>query len=82
MLAQVPSLRFTTEMQIFLVKFALFALQFFTLTKEDEIVFNDDKCLDVPEMAEGAFVQWYSCHGLKGNQEWKHDKKAVKFCLN
>ena len=45
-------------------------------------MFNDDKCLDVPVMEEGAFVESYPCHGLKGNQEWKHDKAVVlSVCL-
>ncbi|KAK3731855.1 hypothetical protein QZH41_020213 [Actinostola sp. cb2023] len=49
--------------------------QFFTLTKTNEIVFNDDKCLDAPNSDPGSFVEMITCHGLRGNQEWKHNKK-------
>ena len=54
-----------------------FYFQFFTLTKNNEIQFNDDKCLDVPRGEPGSFVEMITCHGLRGNQEWKHDKKKV-----
>lgn len=53
--------------------------QFFTLTRINEIQFNDDKCLDAPRSEPGSFVEMITCHGLKGNQEWKHDKNKVKF---
>ncbi|XP_068746314.1 polypeptide N-acetylgalactosaminyltransferase 13-like [Montipora capricornis] len=49
--------------------------QFFTFTKNNEIQFNDDKCLDAPRGDPGSLVEMITCHGLKGNQEWKHDKK-------
>jgi len=52
-------------------------LQFFTLTKNNEVQFNDDKCLDAPQGDPGSFVEMITCHGLRGNQEWKHDKKKV-----
>lgn len=54
-----------------------FYFQFFTLTKNNEIQFNDDKCLDAPRGEPGSFVEMITCHGLRGNQEWKHDKKKV-----
>ncbi|EDO37266.1 predicted protein, partial [Nematostella vectensis] len=49
--------------------------QFFTLTKSNEILFNDDKCLDSPNGDPGSYVEMITCHGLKGNQEWKHNKR-------
>ncbi|XP_074622929.1 polypeptide N-acetylgalactosaminyltransferase 1-like [Acropora palmata] len=49
--------------------------QFFTFTKNNEIQFNDDKCLDAPRGEPGTFVEMITCHGLKGNQEWKHNKR-------
>ena len=55
----------------------MFYFQFFTLTKNNEIQFNDDKCLDAPRGQPGSFVEMITCHGLRGNQEWKHDKKKV-----
>ena len=39
--------------------------------------FNDDKCLDAPQGDPGSLVEMITCHGLRGNQEWKHDKKKV-----
>lgn len=56
---------------------SVFHFQFFTLTKNNEIQFNDDKCLDAPQSEPGSFVEMITCHGLRGNQEWKHDKKKV-----
>lgn len=53
------------------------SFQFFTFTKNKEIQFNDDKCLDAPRGEPGTFVEMITCHGLKGNQEWKHNKKKV-----
>ena len=47
------------------------------MTKNNEIQFNDDKCLDAPRGEPGSFVEMITCHGLRGNQEWKHDKKKV-----
>ncbi|XP_029194887.2 polypeptide N-acetylgalactosaminyltransferase 1-like isoform X2 [Acropora millepora] len=49
--------------------------EFFTFTKNNEIQFNDDKCLDAPRGEPGTFVEMITCHGLKGNQEWKHNKR-------
>ena len=47
------------------------------MTKNNEVQFNDDKCLDAPQEDPGSFVEMITCHGLRGNQEWKHDKKKV-----
>ena len=44
----------------------------------NEIQFSDDKCLDAPNSEPGSFVEMITCHGLRGNQEWKHDKRKVK----
>ena len=41
-------------------------------------MFNDDKCLDAPRNEPESFVEMITCHGLRGNQEWKHDKEKVQ----
>ena len=60
-----------------LLKSVFSYFQFFTLTKNNEVQFNDDKCLDAPQGDPGSFVEMITCHGLRGNQEWKHDKEKV-----
>eukprot|EP00794_Sanderia_malayensis_P003746 gene3746-4268_t len=48
--------------------------QFFVLSKNGEIIYNDEVCLDYSSENKQNRIEMWDCHGLKGNQEWKHNR--------
>ena len=50
--------------------------QYFVLSKRGEIIFNDESCLDYSMGNKLNHVEMWDCHGLQGNQEWKHSEGA------
>ena len=50
--------------------------QEFGFTDLDQVVFEDDLCLDVASHGVKAEVQLQMCHFLRGNQEWKYDNQV------
>ena len=55
-------------------------LQVFSLTHEGELR-REEACMDSTG-AEGAKVSLMSCHGMKGNQEWTHDRVRHNYYHN
>ena len=51
--------------------------QYFVLSKRGEIIFNDESCMDYSMDNKLDRIQMWECHGLKGNQEWLHDRVTV-----
>eukprot|EP00111_Clytia_hemisphaerica_P004070 TCONS_00011660-protein len=50
--------------------------QNFVWTKNDEMVYDDQKCLDFSFSNTKRHVELWGCHGLGGNQIWKHHKES------
>jgi len=48
--------------------------QFFIFSKNGEIIFEEENCLDVSNSSPGSLVDILKCHGFKGNQQWRHKK--------
>jgi len=40
-------------------------------------VYNDQRCVDYSTTNEKNHAEMWNCHGLGGNQVWKHDKATV-----
>ena len=56
--------------------------QEFGFTDLDQIVFEDDLCLDVPKHSAMADIQIQMCHFMGGNQKWSYDNKVCCSCLH
>ncbi len=56
-------------------------MQYFVLSKRGEIIFNDEVCLDFSSDNKLDRVELWECHGLKGNQEWRHSRKTVSWAI-
>ena len=51
-------------------------MQEFGFTDLEQVVFEDDLCLDVPKHSAKAEVQLQMCHFLGGNQKWSYDNEV------
>ena len=61
----------------------IFYQQFFIFSKNGEIIFEEENCLDVSNSNPGSLIDILKCHGFKGNQQWRHEKSDVSliyFC--
>ena len=62
---------------MFSYKAFIFSLyQEFGFTDLDQIVFEDDLCLDVPRNAPNTKVDIQICHFMGGNQKWIYDNSV------
>jgi len=50
--------------------------QNFMMSRNGEIIFDEDSCLDSSNSLAGSEIQMVSCHGFGGNQKWLHDRKS------
>ena len=70
------------EKKIKLTEYKYFIFfQFFIFSKNGEIIFEEENCLDVSNSNPGATIEILKCHGFKGNQEWKHNRIDVSLDL-
>ncbi len=51
-------------------------LQEFGFTDMNQIVFEDDLCLDVAKHSAKAEINIQMCHFMGGNQKWNYDNKV------
>ena len=52
------------------------SVQAFHYTDLDQIVYEDDLCLDVPRSKLKNPVEIQICHFMGGNQKWKYDNQV------
>ncbi len=56
-------------------------LQEFGFTDVNQIVFEDDLCLDVAKRSAKAEINIQMCHFMGGNQKWNYDNKVCGHCM-
>ena len=52
------------------------SVQEFHYTDLDQIVYEDDLCLDVPRSKLKNPIEIQICHFMGGNQKWKYDNQV------
>ena len=50
--------------------------QYILFTNKNELLWDDDTCLDVSGYSPGTVVTLYHCHGLGGNQLFEYDQSS------
>ena len=63
-----------------LSNYGLFFAQEFHYTDLDQIIYEDDLCLDVPKSKLKNPVEIQICHFMGGNQKWKYNNQ-VRRCV-